>query len=89
MAEFTYEIPDEQLTEMGEAFCQQYGYQATIDGAPNPQTPLQFTLSKVDAYIKDIIKAHRVWKKDEEIKAAKQAALDEVDDFSITVKGQQ
>jgi hypothetical protein len=86
MAEFTYTIPDEQLQEIGEAFCQQYGYQTEIDGEPNPQNPLQFTLGCVDRYIKDIIKAHRVWKEDEKIRKAKAAAIAAVDDFQITVK---
>ena len=85
MAEFTYEIPDEQLKEMGEAFCQQYGYNAET----SKQTPLQFTLGRIDTFIKEVIRAHRVWKKEKEIEAAKKAALDEVDGFSITVKGQK
>ncbi len=81
MAEFTYEISDEQLAEMGEAFCQQYNY----DPKSN-LTPLQFTLGRIDVYIKDVIKAHRIWKQDESIKDVKKAAIDEVDSFVINVK---
>ena len=82
MAEFTYQIPDEQLQEMGEAFCQQYGY----DPETSKLTPLQFTLGRIDIYIKEVVKGHRAWKEDEKIKASKAEAIAAVDDFQITVK---
>lgn len=37
-----------------DAFATVYGYQDTIDGAPNPETKAQFRARKIKEYIKDV-----------------------------------
>ncbi len=39
------------------AFADAYGYQNTIDGAPNPETKAQFRDRKIKEYIKEIVKS--------------------------------
>ena len=39
------------------AFASAYGYQATIDGQPNPESKAQFRARKIKEYIKEITKA--------------------------------
>lgn len=37
-----------------QSFCDAYGYQATIDGAPNPQPKAAFYTQKITEFIKDV-----------------------------------
>lgn len=43
-----------------DAFADAYGYQATIEGQPNPQSKQQFFNAKLTAYIRDVYKAQQV-----------------------------
>lgn len=57
MAQLTITIPDAQTARVFDAFAAAYGYQATIDGQPNPQTRAQFARQKVIEFIKNTVKA--------------------------------
>ncbi len=48
------------VTMVVDAFCNQYGYQTTINGQANPQTKAQFALAQVDKFIKDTVKADKM-----------------------------
>lgn len=41
-------------TKIIQSFCDAYGYQATINGAPNPQSKQAFYTQKITEYVKDI-----------------------------------
>jgi len=47
-------------TEMIDAFASAYGYQATINGSPNPQTKLLFAAEKLNGYLRDIYRAEQI-----------------------------
>lgn len=38
----TITIPDQYASRVIDAYCAVYGYQATIDGQPNPETKAQY-----------------------------------------------
>jgi len=40
------------------AFCAAYGYQTEIDGAPNPETPQQFTKRMIGEYMRSTVVAY-------------------------------
>jgi hypothetical protein len=52
MASITITIPDAQVQRVLDAFSHRYGYQDQIDGAPNPQTKVQFAKQQVALWIK-------------------------------------
>ncbi|MDO8614612.1 MAG: hypothetical protein Q7T33_02610 [Dehalococcoidia bacterium] len=63
MAQITVTIPDAQAVRVRDAVCTHYGYQATINGAPNPETKAQFVSRKVREFLVSIVRG-------EEVKAA-------------------
>lgn len=86
MAEFIYSMSDEQVTILADAFAQQYGYQATVEGKPNPQSKLDFALDKVRGYVKEVIKAHVIHETDRAIADTKAAAIAQVEAFEIQLE---
>lgn len=56
-------------TKIVDAFCTAYGYQDTINGAPNPQSKQAFFNARLTAYIKGVYQS-------EAVKAAEKAAGD-------------
>jgi len=54
MASVTITIPDPVVTRVLTAICANHGYQATIDGSPNPETKAQ----AVKRYVKEWAMAH-------------------------------
>jgi hypothetical protein len=52
MAQIQITIPDAVLPRVVDAFAATYGYQPTIDGAPNPETKAAFAKRQVIAFIK-------------------------------------
>ncbi len=63
-------------TRINSAFGALHGYQATIDGQPNPQTLSQFTKAKVAGYIKDTVKQYEA---EQAINTARTQAIANVD----------
>jgi hypothetical protein len=49
----TITIPDAYAAAILDAYCETYGYQATINGQPNPQTKLQFARAHIRSIIAD------------------------------------
>lgn len=56
MATLSVTIPNAQVTRINNAFGAAYGYQATINGSPNPESLTQFATRKVREFIKDVVK---------------------------------
>ncbi len=52
MATITVTIPDAVAVRVRDAFTATYGYQTTIDGLPNPETPTLFVQRMVREYVK-------------------------------------
>ena len=70
-------VPNAQVVAVViDAFCNQYNYQAVIEGQPNPQTKAQFALKQVDKYIIDVVKADKM---KSPVEAARTQAIAEVD----------
>lgn len=66
MATLSFSIPDVILPEAIEAFCNSYGYHATIPDPdhpgqtiPNPVTPGQFTQQCIINYGKEVVKGYQ------------------------------
>jgi len=55
MAEIKVTIPDDKIAKVIDSFVSCFGYQATIDGQPNPQTKTQFTKAQIIKYIKAVV----------------------------------
>lgn len=55
MAQITINIPDAVLPRVINAFAAMYGYQATINGQPNPVTKPQFAKQKVIEYVRRVV----------------------------------
>lgn len=54
-------VPTAQIVNtVIDAFCNQYGYQAKINGSDNPQTKAQFALKQVDNFILNTVKADQM-----------------------------
>lgn len=45
--------------EVNDAFAALYGYRATIDGQPNPESKAQFTKRKIIEFIKERVITYR------------------------------
>lgn len=58
MAQIVVTVPDAVLQRVLDAFAAAYGYQATIDGSPNPETKAQFARRMVRQYVKNTVVAH-------------------------------
>lgn len=73
-------------TAIIQAFCDAYGYQATINGQPNPQSKQAFFNQQITHYIKDVYRAQLVKTAAE---AAGKTAGDNADaDLPPTIKQQ-
>jgi len=51
-------IADNKAPRVLEAMCSHFGYQATINGTPNPVTEAQFAREQVKAWIREIVRTH-------------------------------
>lgn len=56
MANITIQIPDALLPRVINGLASFYGYQAEIDGQPNPQTKGQFAKMQLIEHIKHCVK---------------------------------
>lgn len=82
MATITLTIPNAAATRIVEAISVRYGYQATIDGAPNPQTKADFTKAWLITQLKSAVKEHE--QNTAAALAATNAANDVDNNISIT-----
>lgn len=57
MATITLNIPDAQLNRVVNGLATLYGYQATVNGEPNPQTKAQFAKAQILRFVKESVKA--------------------------------
>lgn len=73
-------IPDGQAERVLTAFSEHFGYQATIDGQPNPQTQAQFARDQVKAWIRETVKSHEVNAATDQ---AREAAVAEADELAF------
>lgn len=58
MATLTLTIPNPIAARVQTAICTKYGYQATIDGLPNPQTQADFVKEWLIKQLKAAVKEH-------------------------------
>lgn len=58
MATISFTIPNAQVARITEAISVRYGYQATIDGMPNPQSKQEFTKAWLITQLKNAVKEH-------------------------------
>lgn len=56
MATVSIDIPNGSLSRVTTAYASVYGYQAIINGSPNPQTIGEFTRQQIIRQVKDIVK---------------------------------
>jgi hypothetical protein len=56
MAQIILTIPDAVVVRARDAACLALGYQATINGASNPETKAQFIQRKLAEYLKTLAK---------------------------------
>ena len=56
MATITITIPDSVVARVVDALGTHYGYQAIIDGAPNPETKARFVQRMIRTHIKNIVR---------------------------------
>lgn len=56
MAQLSITIPDAVAARVNNAFADAYGYQATINGQPNPQTKAQFAKARVIDFIRAVVR---------------------------------
>lgn len=71
-------IPDAHAPRVLTAFAEHFGYQATIDGQPNPQTEAQFARDQVKAWIRETVRSHEINTATDEAREAAVAAADDV-----------
>ena len=57
----SFTTADDKVDGIKDDFCAQYGYKATIDGQPNPETKNQFIKRKIGEFIKESVKAYRTY----------------------------
>lgn len=76
MAAITITIPDAQVTRVRDAFATAYNYQAAINGAPNPESRLQFLQRKLREHILDVVRSQESQAAGE---VARKAQADKVD----------
>lgn len=78
MAQISITIPDSVLNRVVDAICAQHDYQATINGAPNPETKSQFARRMIREFVKGCVRR-------QEMADAQAAALVKADgEISIT-----
>jgi hypothetical protein len=51
---------DTDWSDIVAAFASQYGYQATINGEPNPQTSESFALAKIHEFVAQVRTANAI-----------------------------
>jgi hypothetical protein len=83
IAQFTLNIPNGAPSQrVLDAFTAQYGYQSTIDGAANPETPQAFVKRMLTQHMKDVVKSYEA---SQAAEAARQAAIDKAEtEITIT-----
>lgn len=92
MPKFIYDVSEEQLAVMAEAFCASYGYQAVIgqseDGSdiPNPVTPNEFVLYRVKLFVEDCVKSYLIEKAKREAIEAISRQIDGAVNVDISVQ---
>ncbi len=69
------DIPDDEETEVNEAFAVLYNYQEFIGGIqaiPNPRTKKQFTFFQIEEFMKGVYRGYKV---DKGLEVAKKTIL--------------
>ena len=77
MASMTFTVPDAIGGRVVDGFCRKHGYQAEIDGQPNPETPFAFMGRIVSEFIVDSVAYS-------EIQAAQEAAREQAESAART-----
>ncbi len=77
MAQIILNIPDQHVGRVVAAVSDHFGYEAEIDGQPNPETAAQYSRRKIALWLKFLVLQH-------EKEAARQAAGDSVTEIDIT-----
>ncbi len=76
MAVVTINIPGPAMARVQQAYTRTFSYQVTVNDAPNPETPAQFTQRMIRAQIVGTVKSSEIQGIAE---TAIQAKVDEVD----------
>jgi hypothetical protein len=76
MPTISFEMSAEHLTRLVNALCESHGYQATIDGQPNPETKAVFAKKIAANILRNIV---RQWENDK----ARQEAVVNVTDITL------
>lgn len=58
MPDVVFTLSAAHLTRLIDAVCAVEQYQATINGAPNPETRAQFTKRKIGEHIKSLVQVY-------------------------------
>ncbi len=70
MVTISFTFADELAPRIIAAFCGAYGYQPTVEGKSNPETPAEFARRKVADYVREVVAGY-------EVTAAREAAAKE------------
>lgn len=81
MATISITIPDEYKDRVLDGFSYQFGYQDLIDDLPNPETKAKFCKRMLAKVIKDAVKS---WEAVQAAEAARETALSNVEQITIT-----
>lgn len=57
MAQVSITVPDACMTRLEDAFAATYGYQAIINGQPNPETKAQHARRKIKEHVWSVVRA--------------------------------
>lgn len=55
MPTFSVTVPIEVAARVVDAFAAAYGWQPTINGAPNPETKAAFTTRRLREHVRDVV----------------------------------
>jgi hypothetical protein len=93
MAIYTFEVPDEFSTTLGDAFAAAYGWPETVtneqgEQVPNPETKLTFARRKVVEFVKEICRAHGEKQIDLAVESQKAAARAAIEAVSIELRSE-
>lgn len=60
MPDITITIPSTKLDRVVNGICGHYGYQAEINGEPNPESKVQFAKRMLVSYVKDCVMTYEI-----------------------------
>lgn len=84
MANITITIPDASLSRIVADIAAAYNYQATINGAPNPQTQQAFAKAQIINWIKNTCKNQELSSAMQSAQAQASTTSSQIDTINIT-----